>query len=51
LPEEDDVKGFGPETFGELNADDYDATHDYSPEKSVEVLADLAGAGLFSNSP
>jgi SAM-dependent methyltransferase len=39
------VKGFGPETFGELNADDYDATHDYPPEKSVEVLADLAAGG------
>jgi SAM-dependent methyltransferase len=45
LPEEDDVKGYGSETFGELNADDYDAAHDYPPEKSVEVLADLAGGG------
>ena len=40
------MKGFGPETFGELYADDYDATDgvdmDAETRDSVEVLAGLA---------
>ena len=41
------MKGFGPETFGELYADGYDArlNMDQETRDSVEVLADLAGGG------
>jgi hypothetical protein len=35
---------FGPATFGELNADDYDALHDPgTTEESVALIAELAG--------
>ena len=37
---------FGPATFGELNADDYDALHDPgTTEESVALIAELAGKG------
>jgi len=37
---------FDPETFGALNADDYDALHDPgTTEESVALIADLAGKG------
>lgn len=40
------MKGYGPETFGELNAADYDALHDPgTTAQAVDVLADLAGGG------
>lgn len=40
------MKGYGPETFGELNAADYDALHDPgTTAQAVEVLEDLAGGG------
>jgi SAM-dependent methyltransferase len=43
------MKGFGPETFGELNADDYDSDWDAPTEaetlRTVAVLAELAGGG------
>ena len=40
------MKGFGPETFGLLNADDYDALHDPGmTEEAVALIADLAGGG------
>ncbi|HBT35565.1 MAG TPA: class I SAM-dependent methyltransferase, partial [Hyphomonas sp.] len=35
---------FDPETFGALNADDYDALHDPgTTEDSVALIAELAG--------
>ena len=40
------MKGFGPATFGELNAEDYDALHDPgTTDAAVEVIAELAGMG------
>lgn len=40
------MRDFGPETFGELNADDYDQLHDPgTTEASVELLASLVPAG------
>lgn len=40
------MKGYGPTTFGELNADAYDALHDPgTTEDSVELIAELAGDG------
>lgn len=43
------MKGFGPKTFGELYATDYDATDgtgmDAETRDSVDVLAELAGGG------
>ena len=37
---------FDPETFGALNADDYDALHDPgTTEESVALIAELAGKG------
>jgi SAM-dependent methyltransferase len=43
------VKGFGPETFGERNADRYDRLNDAAmaaeTRDSVAALADLAGGG------
>ena len=37
---------FGPDTFGKLNADSYDALHDPgTTEESVALIADLAGPG------
>lgn len=40
------MKGFGPETFGELNADDYDALHDPgTTHEAVELIAEIAGTG------
>ncbi len=40
------MKGYGPETFGRLNAADYDALHDPgTTEAAVELLASLAGRG------
>ena len=47
--EEDRVKGFGPKTFGEVQADGYDealgSSMDAETRDSVEALADLAGDG------
>ena len=40
------MEGFGPATFGELNAEDYDALHDPgTTEISVDLIADIAGTG------
>lgn len=40
------MKGFGPATFGALNADDYDALHDPgTTDAAVEVIAEIAGRG------
>jgi SAM-dependent methyltransferase len=41
------MKGYGPETFGALNADRYDAdqTPDAPVEDTVALLAELAGGG------
>ena len=40
------MKGFGSATFGELNAEDYDALHDPgTTEASVALLAELAQGG------
>ncbi len=43
------MRGYGPETFGELYADQYDAElkgkMETTTEQSVEVLADLANGG------
>ncbi|MBO6687662.1 MAG: class I SAM-dependent methyltransferase [Henriciella sp.] len=40
------MKGFGPTTFGELNAEEYDALHDPgTTEACVDLIADLAGDG------
>lgn len=40
------MKGFGPETFGELNADDYDALHDPgTTDEAVALIAELVGEG------
>lgn len=40
------MRGYGPETFGKLNAADYDRTDDPgTTDQAVEVLADLAGNG------
>jgi SAM-dependent methyltransferase len=44
--QENDMHGFGPTTFGELYAEDYDALHDPgTTNESVSVLASLAGNG------
>lgn len=38
------MKGYGPETFGELNAIDYDRLHDPgTTDAAVDLLTDLAG--------
>ncbi len=40
------MKGYGPATFGKLNADDYDALHDPgTTDEAVALLADLAKGG------
>lgn len=40
------MKGFGPSTFGELNAEDYDRLHDPgTTSAAVDLIADLAGSG------
>lgn len=40
------MKGYGPQTFGELNAADYDALHDPgTTEEAVALLAELAQNG------
>jgi len=40
------MKGFGPSTFGDLNADEYDALHDPgTTDACVALIADLAGSG------
>lgn len=40
------MKGFGPATFGELNAEEYDALHDPgTTEACVDLIAELAGDG------
>ena len=40
------MKGFGPETFGKLHADTYDALHDPgTTDDAVALLAELAGRG------
>lgn len=40
------MKEFGPATFGELNAEDYDALHDPgTTEESVALISELAGTG------
>lgn len=37
------MKGYGPETFGELNAEDYDLLHDPgTTDAAVDLLADIA---------
>ncbi|MGE0045760.1 MAG: class I SAM-dependent methyltransferase, partial [Hyphomonadaceae bacterium] len=37
------MKGYGPETFGELNAEDYDALHDPgTTDEAVALLAEIA---------
>ena len=37
---------FGPETFGELNADDYDTLHDPgTTEESVALISEIADGG------
>ena len=43
---EDHVKEFGPSTFGELNAEDYDELHDPgTTDECVNLIAELAGSG------
>ena len=40
------MKDYGPETFGQLNAEDYDELHDPgTTEESVALIAELAGQG------
>ena len=40
------MEGFGPTTFGELNAADYDALHDPgTTDEAVALIAELAGGG------
>lgn len=40
------MKAFGPSTFGDLNAEDYDALHDPgTTEACVDLIAELAGTG------
>ncbi len=40
------MKKFGPSTFGELNAADYDDLHDPgTTEDSVDLIAEIAGSG------
>ncbi len=40
------MKEFGPSTFGDLNADEYDALHNPgTTEDSVELISELAGKG------
>lgn len=40
------MRGYGPATFGELNADDYDALHDPgTTDAAVELIAEIAGDG------
>ena len=40
------MKEFGPSTFGELNATDYDDLHDPgTTEESVDLIAEIAGSG------
>lgn len=40
------MKGFGPATFGELNADDYDALQDPgTTDAAVALIAEIAGDG------
>ena len=40
------MKEFGPSTFGDLNADEYDALHDPgTTDACVDLIADLAGQG------
>lgn len=40
------MKEFGPSTFGDLNADEYDALHDPgTTDACVNLIADLAGQG------
>lgn len=40
------MKGFGPTTFGELNADEYDALHDPGTTAAcVDLIAELAADG------
>lgn len=45
------MKGFGPESFGEYNADGYDRSYgnpsDAETKKTVEVLANLAAGGTI----
>ena len=42
------MKEYGPTTFGDLNADEYDALHDPgTTEESVELIAELAGDGAI----
>lgn len=42
------MKGYGPTTFGDLNAEAYDALHDPgTTEESVELIAELAGDGAI----
>ena len=40
------MDGFGPATFGDLNAEDYDSLHDPgTTDETVDLIADLAGEG------
>ena len=40
------MKGFGPSTFGELNADEYDALHNPgTTDACVDLIAELASGG------
>ena len=40
------MKGFGPSTFGELNAEEYDALHDPgTTDACVDLISELAGTG------
>jgi len=40
------MQGYGPTSFGELNADEYDDLHDPgTTDAAVELIADVAGSG------
>ena len=42
------MKGYGPSTFGDLNADEYDALHNPgTTDACVELIAELAGNGAI----
>ncbi len=42
------MDGFGPATFGELNADDYDTLHDPgTTDATVKLISELAGDGVI----
>lgn len=42
------MKDYGPATFGELNAEDYDELHDPgTTDQAIALISKLAGEGIF----